>query len=216
MTGLWLTDESGVARESFAAGETVLAAGAGLQPGLLYEFRLDAPGASSGVLLARLSADRHGTLHPTVLLPHLGLTEPGRDGAILHRSFDEADKALGGRTLTMHAGEAGKPATALKLAVAAGSKHPQVMASDGRGKLLTGCVRGETDVVRRIAQFPRPMRQDLSRSPPVPLAGGRSDRSRPAARRLRRAIVTALVPADGRLVQRLVVARRDPPRQLSS
>ena len=32
MTGLWLTDESGVARESFAAGETVLAAGAACGP----------------------------------------------------------------------------------------------------------------------------------------------------------------------------------------
>ena len=202
MTGLWLTDESGVARESFAAGETVLAAGAGLRPGLLYEFRLDAPGASSGVLLARLSADRHGTLHPTVLLPHLGLTELGRDGAILHRSFDEADKALGGRTLTVHAGEAGKPATALKLAVAAGSKHPQVMASDGRGKLLTGCVRGETDVFAALRNFPaRCVKIFLV---PRQFRWRAGDPIDPVRRRDGSpAIVTALVPADGKLVQPL-------------
>ena len=154
MTAFWLTDESGAARESFATGETVLVAGSGLLPGALCEFRLDAPGAPSGLLLASLCADRHGTLAPTALLPYFGLTEPGRDGRIQHRSFDEAAKASDGRTLTIRAGQAGTRGAAMKLAVVANGKHPQLMASDASGRLLTGCVRGESDVFVSLRNFP--------------------------------------------------------------
>src|SRR4051794_16771889 len=153
MTGLWLTDETGTARESFAAGETVLAAGRGLQPSTLYEFRQD--GAGAGLLLASLSTDRHGQLHPTVLLPYLGLTDFGRDGKSVARTFDEADKAIGGRTLTLRATAVGKTAaaTALKLSVASAAKRPQVMVADSGGRLLTGCVHGESDVFVALRNF---------------------------------------------------------------
>src|SRR5262249_50784417 len=153
LTGLWLTDEAGTARDTFVAGETVLVAGRGLQPATLYEFRRD--GAGNGLLLASLSTDRHGEIHPTVLLPCLGLSDGSRDGRVVARTFDEADKALGGRPLTLRAYPAGKPAaaTSLRIAVAASGKRPQVMAADAGGRLMTGCMRGESDVFVALRNF---------------------------------------------------------------
>lgn len=201
MTEFWLTDERGTARQSFATGETVLATGTGLKPGLLYEFRLDVPGAS-GLLLASLCADRHGTLPPTVLLPYLGMTEPGRDGEIRYRSFDEAAKAGDGRTLTIRVGQAGKRGTTMKLAVAADGKHPQLMASDARGRLLTGCVRGESDVFVALRNFrARCVRVMLV---PRQFRWRAGDPIDPVRRRDGSPVsVTAPVPSDGRLVQAL-------------
>lgn len=201
MTAFRLTDESGAARESFATGETVLVAGAGVLPGALYEFHLDT-GASSGLLLASLCADRHGTLPPTVLLPYLGLTERGSDGRIQHRSFDEATRAGDVRTMTIHAGLAGKREATLKLAVVATGKHPQIMASDAKGRLLTGCVRGESDVFVSLRNFPdRCVRVFLV---PRQFRWRAGDPINPARRRDGSPVsFTARVPADGRLVQRL-------------
>jgi dienelactone hydrolase len=154
---IWLCDDDrAVERDSVSVGQTVFAAGRGLRPLTLYEFSRGRPGHGREVL-ARYVTDRHGELPHSVLLPYVGLTEPGGERSISqllhpHRTVDFHLRA---------AVRANEPEQAevdehrLRVRVTPRAAEPAVFPADTRGHLQTGLVRGDGDVSALLYAFPR-------------------------------------------------------------
>jgi hypothetical protein len=208
MTSFWLMGEDDEPRKSFDVGESILIAGRGLRPTRLYECSLEpfrAPAGPRGnAPLGRLVTDRHGTLHPFLLLPYFGLLDVDSDGRVEYRTLDEAERAVGGQTLAVRVTAKGntRPTATLSFGVAQQGKRPRAIVSDASGRLVTGFVRGEADVsvafrnvppgcIKAIL-VPRQFRWRVG-DPIDPVSGSTGEPI----------IATGRVPEDGRLVLRL-------------
>jgi Cutinase len=200
---LWLTDERGVARDTFEAGDTILVAGRGLKPATCYEFILRAPSVrprSPDRPLGTIVTDRHGTFHAAPLLPYFGLIGTS-DGAQRLLTIDHAEKLVGGRRFAVRVTAQGnkRPTASATFTMARKGRLPRATVVDTHGRLATGFVAGESDLIVALRHLkpgcvraflvPRQFRW----APGDPIDPVRSRSGAPV-------VATARVPADGALV----------------
>lgn len=151
---LWLCDDLGVVRDSFAIGETVFVAGAGLPAVSSFTFSLtdeddDAPAAP----IARCLTDRHGGLPMTALLPYLGLV-PRRGGDA--RSHRQAREEARGGAVRIHADHPrGKTPVTLRFAVDRDHPGRRLFVCDRDGALAPGAVHGKGGIAVSLHNFPK-------------------------------------------------------------
>ncbi|MGH7023351.1 MAG: alpha/beta hydrolase family protein [Caulobacteraceae bacterium] len=149
---LWLCDDLGARRETFAIGETVFVSGRGLSPTAAYSFSLadddaDAPAA----LIARCLSDRHGALPTTALIPYLGLV-PSAGGDT--RSHVEARESVRGGLVRVAADHRRKAAANLRFEVDRDHPSPRLFPCDRHGRLRSGVVHGADEIALFLRNFP--------------------------------------------------------------
>src|SRR2546430_172739 len=153
---LFIADEARVHRAVFDVGETIYVDAMGLRPSATYDIELtEAESKSKPELLARLMSDRHGNLPPTAVLPHFGLI-PHRGPHRRFRLHDEAELDLGGRAFSLRAiptKSESKGSSEARFAITGASRNPQVFPCDSGGRLVTGFVRGEADILVGLRNF---------------------------------------------------------------
>ncbi|HMD70578.1 MAG TPA: hypothetical protein VKF41_04510 [Bryobacteraceae bacterium] len=144
-----LLDDQGMARDSFAAGETIFVAGRGLPPCAPFTFTLE-QGTGKPEVLARYHSDRHGSLPITPLAPYAGLHYV--TGGQSPKTHEEAEKMLGGRRYSIHATSsdpAGGVAQTLTFGIRDSNPGSQIFSSDPNGQLVTGLEDGDVGVTLR-------------------------------------------------------------------
>lgn len=203
MAELWLTDERGVARDTFEAGDTILVTGRGLKPATCYEFILRASSVrprSPDRPLGTIVTDRHGTFHAAPLLPYFGLIGTS-DGAQRLLTIDHAEKLVGGRRFAVRVTAQGnkRPTASATFSIARKSRLPRAMVVDNHGRLATGFVSGKSDLMVALRHLkPGCVRaflvlRQFRWAPGDPIDPVRSRSGAPV-------VATARVPADGALV----------------
>jgi hypothetical protein len=152
MTRFWLSDETNNSTEIFTIGSTLFIEGRGLHPSTLYDFHLSGETArESTTLLARYSADRHGILAATPLIPYVGLFTQFETltQADAHRAFAE-------RTFIIRASARQKTARSfeeLKYTVTSRDRCRRIFACDARGRILTGIEQSHVPVTIALHSF---------------------------------------------------------------
>src|SRR5215210_1317171 len=95
-----LLDAQGRRVTELEAGDSLLVAVGALEPNRSYGVRLlDAE--KREILTVCLVANRFGVIAPTVLWPDIGIGLPGEGGRYAFETYEDAQKALGGQTLTL-------------------------------------------------------------------------------------------------------------------
>lgn len=109
-SGGYPLDSGGRVVEQLEVGSSLQVAARGLEPGVLYEFRLGlgepAPSAAQAVSFARLTASAAGQVAPFVLWYQsgvVGCSVPGREKPLpfSFRTFEDAEQALAGKRLVV-------------------------------------------------------------------------------------------------------------------
>jgi hypothetical protein len=168
--GTYAVDAGGRPITQLEAGSSLHIGGRSLKPSTMYEFRLaigDQPAQAldRAVSFARSTSDRDGNVPPFVLWYQAGVVgcsdRPSLDGRPnTFRSFDEAEKALAGQTLTVSIHEVDRDSTGraqpmtLKTSAAlvvsrlpiARRTSPAVFVSDAKGCLLNSQLTNEGDL----------------------------------------------------------------------
>ncbi len=161
-SGPYVVDGGGRPIRNLQSGSTLHIGAQQLQPTTLYEFRVALEDRT--VSFARATTDRQGRIEPFVLWYESGVVGCGLrevDGAdptrFRFRTFEEADSALAGRTLTIttlrvEAGggrprelRSGQVESTIRLPVAP-RKSPMVFPSDSTGCLRNARAVGEADM----------------------------------------------------------------------
>jgi hypothetical protein len=150
-----LLDEDGVTREEFDVGETIYIAAQGLKPATVYQLVMDGD-QKEGLSLASLTADRHGSIPLTALLPYFGLLDPKYVAKGGFPKHEEAVERYGGRgfSVSLHSRD-GKLVAATKFRVSKLGRRPQVYPCDKEGRLRTGVMVGKEDVAVVLRNFPK-------------------------------------------------------------
>ena len=168
--GAYAVDAGGRPITQLEAGSSLHIGGRSLKPSTMYEFRLaigDQPAQAldRAVSFARSSSDRDGNVPPFVLWYQAGVVgcsdRPKLDGRPnTFRSFDEAERALAGQTLTVSIHEvdrdptgraqpmtlkAGVPIVVSRLPIARRTS-PAVFVSDAQGCLLNSQLSNDGDM----------------------------------------------------------------------
>jgi hypothetical protein len=167
--GAFIVDAGGRPIKSLEVGSSLHVGARGLRPTTMYEFRL---GTSNRVVqslkeafsFARSSTDREGSIPPFVLWYESGVVGCSQQGVpkipVTFRSFEEAERALIGKVLTVsvHPVErdttgrvppqklrVGEAEFTLQIPVAR-RRNPAVYASDPKGCLLNSQLTGNADL----------------------------------------------------------------------
>ncbi len=183
-------DAGGRPISALQSGSSLHVRGTRLRPLTTYEFRLGVDGAAGSleeaVSFARATTDIHGAIEPFVLWYESGvvgcsqrLAAGERLPPYTFRTFDEAERALAGRRLTVSihpvlSEETGRlpnlqaltggPEVLFELPVA-NRQSPMVYPSDGQGCLLNSQTPGDDDVFVSGRNFPPGERLAISMVP---------------------------------------------------
>jgi hypothetical protein len=168
--GTYAVDAGGRPIRQLEAGSSLHVGGRQLKPSTMYEFRVaigDQPAATlkEAMSFARSSSNRSGAVPPFVLWYQSGVIGCSErpalaDRPFVFRSFDDAERALGGQTLTVSVHEverdltgraqpmtlrAGAAAFISRLPIARRSS-PVVFASDAKGCLVNSQLASDGDM----------------------------------------------------------------------
>ncbi len=188
---IFVNDAGGRPVKELQSGSSLYVGASGLRPDTTYEFRLKigrgaVDSLREAISFARSTTDRSGSIPAIVLWYQSGVIgcslrdERSRSRPVLSfRTFEEAERALEGRTLGIsiheverdregrtpaHRLRVGSAATTLELPVIK-RRHPTVYASDRSGCLVNSQLTGEGDLFVSGRNFAPGQRLEISMVP---------------------------------------------------
>lgn len=148
-----ILDSQGDIRTDFEPGENLLVNLQNLEPDQSYMIRL-LDDNSEEVFNISLVANRYGIINPTVLWPDMGIGIPEQGGRYAFETFEEAMKALAGRTFTLEVlANSSEVVRAMNFSFAVKMTRTRLYPISKNGALQRGLLLGEDDVRFRGQNF---------------------------------------------------------------